>query len=114
MAWHFDPQSGGNNIPVDLYDKFRTQVEVFSHGRGWFPRCRLSLKFKGKFCYLDVTAEGETSPSPLARLRYFRDNEWSLAFYTWSNERYSPCVFYDGKWQGSIEQAVETCESVLS
>ena len=114
MPWYFDPQSGGNKIPVNRYETFRAQAQAFGHTRKWFPRCQLSLRFKGQFCYIDVLEQGETAPSLLARLRYFRDNEFSMAFFTWSHERYEACVFSNGKWQGTLEQANETCEPFLS
>jgi hypothetical protein len=44
----------------------------------------------------------------LCRLRYFGDeNGWSLAFYTYSNERYEPCTFGDGKFHGTPERAFD-------
>lgn len=82
MPWYFDPQSGGNKIPVDRYEKLRAQAEAFERTRGWFPRCHLSLRFKGQFCYVDVLEQEEAASSPLARLRYFQDNKWSLDFFT--------------------------------
>lgn len=42
------------------------------------------------------------------RLRYFGDLEpWSLAFYTYSHERYEPSVFHDGSFQGTQEHAFD-------
>lgn len=115
MPWYYDPQSGGTKIPVKLYEKLRMQVEVFARTRKWHPTCRLTLRFKGQFCYVDVFEDGETSsPSPVARLRYFRDNAWSMAFFMWSHERYEPSVFFNGEWEGTLEQALETCEPFLS
>ncbi len=114
MPWYYDPQSGGIKIPAHLYEKFREKAEVFERTRKWYPKCRLSLRFKGHFCYVDVLENGETSPSPLARLRYFRDNAWSMAFFMWSHERYEASVFFNGKWEGTLEQAIETCEPFIS
>jgi len=114
MPWVYDPQSGGNKIPVNQYDALCKQAQAFERTRKWFPKCQLSLRFKGQFCYVDVLEQGEKAPSPLARLRYFRDNDWTMAFYTWSQERYEPCFLYNGKWEGTLEQAIETCEPFLS
>jgi hypothetical protein len=113
MPWYYDPQSGGTKIPSKLYEKVRTQAESFERTRKWYPKSRLSLRFKGQFCYVDVLEQGETAPSPLVRLRYFRDNDWSMAFFTWSHERYEPCVLFNGKWQGTLEETIETCEPFL-
>ena len=113
MPWYFNPQSGGNKIPVNRYEVLRAQAQAFAVTRKWYPKCELSLRLKGQFCYVDVLERGETVPSPLARLRYFRDNEWSMAFYTWSHERYEPCILSNGQWQGTLEQAIETCEPFL-
>ncbi|MCI0558070.1 MAG: hypothetical protein MN733_06215, partial [Nitrososphaera sp.] len=96
------------------YTRSCTQAQVFERTRAWYPESRLILRIKGQFCYVDVLEEGEASPSPLARLRYFRDNAWSMAFFTWSHERYEPTVFFNGAWEGTLEQAIETCEPFIS
>jgi hypothetical protein len=113
MPWYFDPQSGGNKIPVKQFDALRKQVQAFAQTRKWFPKSQLSLRFKGQFCYMDERKEGEARPWPLARLRYFRDNVWSMAFYTWSHERFEPSILCNGEWQGTMEQVIETCEPFL-
>lgn len=113
MPWYFNPQSGGNKIPVNRYETLRAQLQAFASTRRWFSKCQLSLRFKSQFCYVDMLESGETEPSPLARLRYFRENEWSMAFFTWSSERYEPCVLSNGKWQGTMEEIIETCEPFL-
>ena len=44
----------------------------------------------------------------LCRPRYFGDEDaWSLAFYTYSHERYEPCVFHNGSFYGTPEEAFE-------
>ena len=49
-----------------------------------------------------------TTPVHLCRLRYFgNEDEWSLAFFTYSNEKYSPCVFETGSFFGTPEQAFD-------
>ncbi len=50
------------------------EAEAFGRTRKCFTECKLSLRFKGQFCYVDVLEQGKTDPSPLARLRFFRDN----------------------------------------
>ena len=52
---------------------------------------------------------GRTLPLHLCRLRYFgNENAWSMAFYTYSNEKYEPCVFNTGSLHGTPEEAFET------
>jgi hypothetical protein len=50
---------------------------------------------------------------PLGRLRYFSHDRWSLAFYTYSNETYQPCLFLNDKWEGTLEEAIAVCEAHL-
>ena len=104
-----NPQSGGTKIPSDLHSKIIHQVSVFEKARPWYPRLRLNIRFKSQFCYLDLIEKDE-SISPLCRLRYFNNSEWSLGFFAWSSERYEPCVFQSGDWFGSIEDAIKICE----
>ena len=112
MNWYYNPQSGGNKIPLTLYDKIRKQAHAYEKTRPWYPKSSLTLRFKSQFCYVDAAKEGET-PYPLGRLRYFSDESWSLAFYTYSNERYEPCLLPTGEWCGSLEQAIAVCEVYL-
>ena len=49
-----------------------------------------------------------SAPLHLCRLRYRgRGDEWSMAFYTYSHERYEPCSFDNGSLIGTPEQAFE-------
>jgi len=42
------------------------------------------------------------------RLRYFGAlKTWSMAYYTYSNERYEPCTFANGTFYGTPEEAFE-------
>ena len=89
----------------------------------------LDIKFRGALCYIDaykepVLEKGDppkwtketreeyierlrNTPTHLCRLRHFDINRWSVAFYTYSNEKYSPCVFPNGDWFGTIEDAFD-------
>jgi hypothetical protein len=54
------------------------------------------------------------TPTHLVRLRYFgADDRWSLAFYTYSNERYEPCVLRSGEFLGTPEEALDVGSSYL-
>ena len=50
---------------------------------------------------------------PLCRLRYFDKTRWSFAVFTYSHERYEPCTFPDGTWEGTIEAALQSCEAFI-
>ena len=46
------------------------------------------------------------TPIHLCRLRYFgREDDWGLAFYTYSNEKYTLSVYDDGEFFGTPEDA---------
>jgi len=113
MPWVFTPQSGGNKIPLEQYDLLCQQAEAFAKTRLWFSKYELVLRFKNQFCYLDAMNKKDKKPFPIGRLRYFRENVWTLAFYTYSNERYEPCIFPSGKWEGTLEEAIKVCEMYI-
>ena len=53
-------------------------------------------------------------PLHLCRLRYLGDEEgWSMAFYTYNNERYEPCTFRNGTFHGTPEGAFEVGAAYL-
>ena len=65
-------------------------------------------RFHGKFCYVDAQKPDVPFVTPLCRLRYLgKPDRWSMAFYTYSNERYEPCLFASGRWEGTPEEAFE-------
>lgn len=69
---------------------------------------RIGVRFRGALCYVDAYREESPHPVHLVRLRYFgTDDRWSLAFYTYSHERYEPCVFADGTFHGTPEDAFD-------
>ena len=37
----------------------------------------------------------------------YNPHTWSMAFYTYSQEKYKPCMFADGSFQGTPEAAFE-------
>ena len=111
-VWCIDPQGGGIPIPPNIQPMITAQANAYAEKQAWYPKFKLKIRYKGQFCYLEGYEEGEPS-FPVGRLRYFGKNEWSLAFYTYSNERYEPCVFKNGKWFGTIEQAIDICAVYL-
>jgi len=111
--WVYDPQSGGSKIPSQIHEALCKQAESFARTRSWYPRIQLKLRFKNQFCYVDTIEEGDERLFPLCRLRHFNKHGWSLALFTYSNERYVPCLFLDGKWEGTFEAALEVCDPFI-
>ena len=112
MAWHLDPHSGGTKIPHAMFEELRTQVHAYEKTCSWYPQHSIKLRFKSQFCYVDSFEEGKNL-SPLCRLRYFKLRGWSFAFFTYSSERYEPCIFPSGEWFGTIEQAIQASSLYL-
>lgn len=133
----YNPHTGGTKIPPVLQEEVRARVLKYAnkHYRGKFTR--IDVRFKGALCYIDAYREpSEPSrallklrhetreeylefqrnlPTHLCRLRYlgpFR-NVWSLAFYTYSHERYEPCTFHNGTFEGTPEEGFEVGATYL-
>ena len=85
---------------------------------------RAGHPLQGGLCYIDAVDEphqptrscsaprrdprDSLEPLHLCRLRYFGDeNSWSMAFYTYSHNRYEPCNFENGSDHGTPEEAYE-------
>ena len=47
------------------------------------------------------------TPTHLVRLRYFQEDRWSFAFYTYSNDRYEPSMYPSGSFFGTPEEAFD-------
>ena len=128
--WVFSPHSGGSKVPVSVQDETRRRILCHAerHYGGLFTR--IEVKFKGQFCYIDAYTEpappsektlallNETRdehvarlrsvPTHLCRLRYSKGrDQWSVAFYTYSHEKYQPCFFPSGEAFGSAEDAFD-------
>lgn len=96
---------------------------------------RLDIRFRGQFCYIDAYTEPQMmpgwppadgpetreeyeqrlrdTPTHLARLRYFGDEErWGYAFYTYSNNSYTLSMFATGDFFGGPEDAFELSANV--
>jgi hypothetical protein len=112
--WVYNPHSGGSKILKQQHVQICKQAEAFACIRPWYPKHQLKLRFKNQFCYVDTIEEGDDRLFPLCRLRNFGSNgTWSLALFTYSNERYEPCAFYGGKCEGTLEAALELCETFI-
>jgi hypothetical protein len=136
-AWVYDPHSGGVKIPekVKLTTKQRILAYAEKHYTGKYKR--IDVRFKVQFCYIDAYIEPyipdnfdpsrfrETReefyervsniPTHLCRLRYKGDEEkWTMAFYTYSNEKYEISVFNNGTFFGTPEEAFQTSAVYLN
>ncbi len=125
--WVFDPDSGGIKIPDSVKNDIVRRINNIAeqHFKGKYTR--LDIRFKGQFCYIDAFQEPEVSedwppkdwpetkeeyierlrktPTHLCRLRYFGNDRWGFAFYTYSSEKYELSVFPDGEFLGKPEAA---------
>lgn len=133
--WVFDPHSGGVKIPPSVRTRTVERLEKYAAEQYAGKYTRLGIRFHGALCYIDAYVEPE-QPSPkilkatgemrqqflerlrstpihLCRLRYFAEDCWSMAFFTYSNERYEPCVFANGSFHGTPEEAFEVAAMYL-
>ena len=107
--WVFNAHTGGSKIPERDYAQIRARIHA--HCAKLYPTNRVvvDIRFRGVFCYVDAYEKGSDQPIHLCRLRFFAGREeWSLAFYTYSSERYEPCFLSSGAWCGTLEEAFET------
>jgi hypothetical protein len=105
-AWIHNPHAGGSSIPLHVQEETRKRILAHAKKIGFIKT--LDIRFKFQFCYIDALENGDANPTHLCRLRYFvARKEWSLAFYTYSNEKYVPCAFPSGEICGTPEEALE-------
>jgi hypothetical protein len=129
-VWVFDPHSGGVKIPERVKQKTKQRILAYAEQHYAGKYIRIDVRFKGHFCYIDAYTEPfvpenfnselfrETReehierlrnyPTHLCRLRYKGNEEsWSMAFYTYSNEKYEPS-FFNNTFFGTPEEAFAT------
>lgn len=130
--WGYNPQSGGKKIPDSVKSRIRQRILDHAQKGRVGNYNRIDVRFRAQFCYIDAYIEpyvsanfnaelyGESReehierlrnmPTYLCRLRYFGDDDrWSLALYTYSHETYQACVFRNGSWHGTPEEAFDLC-----
>ncbi len=124
-----DPHSGGLPIPTSVKQTIvqRLQKHALLKYKGLYAR--IEVRFRGPLCYMDayqeprqpddallkITHESREeyfhrrrqTPVHLGRMRYFGNDKWSYAFYSYGNDRYEPSVFQDGDWFGTPEAALD-------
>ena len=126
--WIRDPHSGGAKIPEAL--KVETKRRILGHAEKYYAGTYawLDIRFRGSFCYIDAYKEpdlkakpwrgsGETlaafrkrmrnTPTHLCRLRYCGQNQWSVAFFTYSNEKYEPSMMATGSFCSTPEDGLD-------
>jgi hypothetical protein len=129
-AWVHNPHTGGIKIPPAVRQRTDQRIRSYAEARYAGRFTRLGIRFREQLCYIDAYVEPaepssallrlleetreqymerlRNAPIHLCRLRYFGNEEkWSMAFYTYSQEKYEPCMFGDGSFHGSPEAAFE-------
>ena len=122
------PDAGGTTIPSGVRQETERRIREYAEKRYAGTFSRLGVRFHGALCYIDAYVEPEPPsrgllrvlretreayfnrlrqvPLHLCRLRYFGGRKiWSMAFYTYSNERYELCTFPNGTFYGTPEEA---------
>jgi hypothetical protein len=128
--WVFNPDAGGKKIPEMVKRDVEKRIHLVAEEQFKGRYNRLEIRFRGQFCYIDAYTEpriSENWPPPhwpetnkeylerlrnppvhLCRLRYFGDERWGFAFYTYSNEKYELSVYPNGNFIGTPEEAFLT------
>lgn len=132
--WVFDPGSGGNRIPERIKPGIEARIRRYAEEHFKDRYTRLDIRFRGQFCYVDAYVEPEppgpnwppadwlesreeymdrlrSTPVHLCRLRFFGEERWGFAFYTYSGERYELAAFSSGAFVGPPEEAFEAAAS---
>jgi len=135
-TWVRDPHAGGIKIPKRVQERTAQRILAYAETHYAGKYTRLDIRFRGQFCYIDAYTEPVISddfpppdfpesreeyiarmrciPTHLCRLRYFGDEDsWTFAFYTYSHDKYEPCVFDNGTFYGTPEEAFETAAVYL-
>jgi len=136
-TWVYNPHSGGVKIPETVKVSTRNRILEYAKKHYSGKYIKIDVRFRSQLCYIDVYSEpyvplsfdtslyGESreehierlrnTPTHLCRLRYFGDKDsWSMAFFTYSNEKYEPSIFNNGSFHGTPEEAFETSAVYLN
>ena len=134
--WVRDPHSGGIKIPKAVQQRTKQRILDYAEANYAGKYNRLDIRFRSQFCYIDAYVEPvlapdfpppdfpetreeclermRNNPTHLCRLRFFGDEDsWTFAFYTYSNEKYEPCVFDNGTFYGTPEEAFKSAAVYL-
>jgi hypothetical protein len=129
-VWVLDPHGGGVKVPAPVQERTRQRILAYAEAHYGGKYTRLDIRFRGPFCYIDAYTEPKIAddfpnegfpesrdeylerlrgiPFHLCRLRYFgKEDSWTFAFFTYSHEKYEPCMFDNGTFYGTPEEAFE-------
>jgi hypothetical protein len=132
FAWVSDPTRGGTKITPQVKRETEQRIRTFAakHFKGKYTR--LDIRFRGHFCYVDAYQEPglpkrlpkdwhetreemrerlRNTPTRLCRLRYRYGDQWGLALFLYSSERYETSVYHSGEFTGTPEEAFELAAS---
>ena len=127
----YNPHAGGRAIPPAVQERTRSRILAHAEKHYSGKYIRIDVRFRGRFCYVDAYTEpfvpadldeklwGETreeqierlrnTPTHMCRLRYLGSaDRWTMAFYTYSHEKYEPSFFQNGTFHGTPEEAFDT------
>lgn len=108
--WVFNPHAGGVKISQCRKAEFEKRILKYADQHLKDKCDRIEVRFRGALCYV-VAWKTELHEKefrfPLCRLRHFDEERWSIALFTWSNEKYEPCIFPSGEWFGNIEECLD-------
>ena len=128
-GWTWQPAQP-KSIPETVQVSVRQRIEAYAAKKYAGRFARLGIRFRGRYCYVDAFKEPDKAsdlpppwfkgtaeeywqqqrdtPIHLIRLTYLGNpDKWELAFFTYSNEKYSECVFPDGSFEGSPEDGFD-------
>ena len=108
--WGFDPHAGGVKISAARKSEVEERIKRYAREKLKAKCDRVEVRFRGALCYvtaLQTEPDGKEYRFPLCRLRHFDLERWSIALFTWSNERYEPCIIPPGNWFGTIEECLD-------
>ncbi len=127
--WVYNPHAGGSKIPEKLKEPTRRRILAHAekHYTGRFTR--LDIRFRGALCYIDAYREPRVTGKPWVATRETRDefmdrlrntplhmcrlrysalkDEWSVAFFAYSSEKYEPSFFASGEMMGTPEEGFD-------
>jgi len=108
--WVFNPHAGGVKISSLRKAEIENRIKRYANEKLKTKCDGVEVRFRGALCYvtaLQNEPDGNKYRFPLCRLRHFDLEKWSIALFTWSNERYEPCILPSGEWFGSVEECLE-------
>ena len=107
-TWVYSPHSGGQKPKPAVQERIRNRILKHAAKNYAGRYDRIDVRFRGGLCYVDAYVGSSPHPTHLVRLRYFGDeNSLTVAFYTYSNEKYEPTFFHNGTDHGTPEEGFD-------